>query len=164
MVSDVLVLTDYQRELQQDDSEDSVERLAIIQEFKTMLLSVEEQNNEESMTTIIDQIALLSDAKGAEKEELNAVKFMTAHSSKGLEFPNVFIVGCEDGVFPHSNSMGTVEGIEEERRLFYVAMTRAEKTLYLTRGERRNNDGQISTTKKSRFLKEIPKNLTVEVF
>ena len=93
---------------------------------------------------------------------------MTAHASKGLEFDTVFIIGAEEGVFPHANSIeeNTMDAIEEERRLFYVAMTRAKKKLYITRARQKSagKDGGIIISKPSRFLKEIPVDLTEEAF
>lgn len=145
-------------------SEDTAERLSIIDEFVVMTASMEANTESDTMGEIIDQIALLSETKGVEKAELNAVKLMTAHSSKGLEFDTVFIIGAEEGVFPHANSLNenTKNAIEEERRLFYVAMTRAKRKLYITRAAVKKNgkDSGYINTRPSRFLNEIPKHLT----
>lgn len=168
IINDVLFLTEYKTELINAQTEETEEKLAIIDEFVEMSLSMEANATNETMAEIIDQIALLSDAKGAEKENLNAVKLMTAHASKGLEFKTVFVVGAEEGLFPHANSLNenTVEAIEEERRLFYVAMTRAKKKLYITRACQRKigKDNSLTISKASRFLREIPKDLTEETF
>ena len=132
-----------------------------------MIKSMENNNPNDTMAEIIDQVSLLSDAKGEEKANLNAVKLMTAHASKGLEFNTVFIIGAEEGIFPHANALneGSMDAIEEERRLFYVAMTRAKKKLYITNSfQRKSGDGSISTSTPSRFLREIPRNLTEEAF
>jgi DNA helicase-2/ATP-dependent DNA helicase PcrA len=91
------------------------------------------------------------------------VVLMTVHASKGLEFPIVFIVGLEEGLFPHIKSLESSEEIEEERRLFYVAITRAKKILSLSYAKNRRNFGKMKKTKKSRFLDEIPKTLIKEV-
>jgi DNA helicase-2/ATP-dependent DNA helicase PcrA len=111
---------------------------------------------------MLDEISLLTDAKGDEKSNTNAVKLMTAHASKGLEFDSVFIVGSEEGLFPHINSIQThnIEDIEEERRLYYVAMTRAQKKLYITyaKNKKSNNEGYQPVTE-SRFIYEIPETL-----
>ena len=167
IVTDVLFMTEYRTEISSMNNEDSVEKLEIIDEFQKMVESME-KNSSDSMAEIIDQVALLSDAKGQEKDSLNAVKLMTAHASKGLEFDTVFIIGAEEGVFPHANSIeeNTMDAIEEERRLFYVAMTRAKKKLYITRARQKNagRDGGIIISKPSRFLKEIPTDLTEEAF
>ena len=167
IVTDVLFMTEYRTEISSMNNEDSMEKLEIIDEFQKMVESME-KNSSDSMAEIIDQVALLSDAKGQEKDSLNAVKLMTAHASKGLEFDTVFIIGAEEGVFPHANSIeeNTMDAIEEERRLFYVAMTRAKKKLYITRARQKNagRDGGIIISKPSRFLKEIPADLTEEAF
>lgn len=167
IVKDVLFMTEYRSEIASVNNEDSVEKLEIIDEFQKMIESME-KNNTDSMAEIIDQVALLSDAKGQEKDSLNAVKLMTAHASKGLEFNTVFIIGAEEGVFPHANSIeeNTIDAIEEERRLFYVAMTRAKKNLYITRAKQKNagRDGGFITSTPSRFLREIPRDLTEEAF
>lgn len=167
IVKDVLFLTEYRTEIQSSQTEEAMERLTIIDEFVTMIESTETNSPNDTIMEIVDQIALLSDTKGAEKENLNAVKLMTAHASKGLEFNTVFIVGAEEGLFPHANALNenTQDAIEEERRLFYVAMTRAEKKLYITRAsqKRAGKDGLI-ISQASRFLYEIPKNLTEEAF
>jgi len=168
ILKDVIDLTDYRKEIAMVYSEDTAERLSIIDEFVVMTASMEANTESDTMGEIIDQIALLSETKGAEKAELNAVKLMTAHSSKGLEFDTVFIIGAEEGVFPHANSLNenTKNAIEEERRLFYVAMTRAKRKLYITRAAVKKNgkDSGYINTRPSRFLNEIPKHLTEDAF
>ncbi len=168
ILKDVIDLTDYRKEIAMVYSEDTAERLSIIDEFVVMTTSMEANTESDTMGEIIDQIALLSETKGAEKAELNAVKLMTAHSSKGLEFDTVFIIGAEEGVFPHANSLNenTKNAIEEERRLFYVAMTRAKRKLYITRAAVKKNgkDSGYINTRPSRFLNEIPKHLTEDAF
>lgn len=171
IVDDVIFLTEYKQNIANMHNEEAKERLDIINEFIEMIKNMEQNNKHDSMAEIIDQVALLSDTKGAEKANLNAVKLMTAHASKGLEFPVVFIVGAEEGSFPNSNAIneakyGNMDAIEEERRLFYVAMTRAEKELYITSSKQKKagKDGDIVNTVASRFLREIPKELTEEAF
>lgn len=168
IISDVLFLTEYKTDIMAIASEEAQERVAIIDEFENMIKSMEENNPNDSMAEIIDQISLLSDAKGAEKEQLNAVKLMTAHASKGLEFQTVFVIGAEEGAFPHANALeaNTRDAVEEERRLFYVAMTRAKANLYITRSlsKQAGKEGGYITCKESRFLKEIPSNLKEEAF
>ena len=93
-------------------------------------------------------------------EDTDVVTLMTLHNAKGLEFPVVFIAGLEDGVFPHMRSLGDPVELEEERRLAYVGITRAEETLYLTRAWSRNLWGGNSFNPPSRFLREIPDHLT----
>lgn len=167
LIEDTLFLTEYKSEIASANNEDSVERLAIIDEFVEMLHNMEVNHPNDTMAEIIDQVSLLSDTKGAEKENLNAVKLMTAHASKGLEFDTVFVVGAEEGTFPHANALqtGTDDAIEEERRLFYVAMTRAKKKLYITHSrQKKSSDGGIQAARQSRFLFEIPRNLTEDAF
>ena len=168
IISDVITLTDYKTDLTLVINDETQEKLALINEFLEMIESMESNSSNESMAEIIDQISLLSDAKGAEKEELNAVKLMTAHSSKGLEFDTVFIIGSEEGIFPHANALNenTSEAIEEERRLYYVAMTRAKRKLYITRAlqKRAGQDNAMISSEPSRFLSEIPDYLTEEAF
>jgi DNA helicase-2/ATP-dependent DNA helicase PcrA len=89
----------------------------------------------------------------------SSVVLMTLHSAKGLEFPVVFITGMEEGVFPHSFSLGEREDLEEERRLCYVGMTRAKKYLYLTSAQMRTLYGHTNSNEMSRFIKEIPEDL-----
>ena len=168
IIDDIIFLTDYRQEIANMHNEESIEKLGIIDEFIDMIKSMESNSDNSSMSDIIDQVALLSETKGQEKANLNAVKLMTAHASKGLEFPVVFIIGAEEGVFPHANALqeNTQDAIEEERRLFYVAMTRAEKELYITSSmqKKAGKDGGFIATKPSRFLLEIPKDLTEEAF
>ena len=168
IIDDIIFLTDYRQEIANMHNEESIEKLGIIDEFVDMIKSMENNSDNSSMSDIIDQVALLSETKGQEKANLNAVKLMTAHASKGLEFPVVFIIGAEEGVFPHANALqeNTQDAIEEERRLFYVAMTRAEKELYITSSmqKKAGKDGGFISTKPSRFLLEIPKDLTEEAF
>lgn len=168
IVSDVLFTTDYRTELSAVITEETQEKLAIIDEFVAMLKAMEDKEDSLPMGEIIDQVSMLSDAKGAEKDQLNAVKLMTAHASKGLEFPVVFIIGAEEGLFPHANAIdaNSSEAIEEERRLFYVAMTRAKEKLYITRAIKKlaGKDGGFIASRPSRFLREIPDTLKEEAF
>ncbi len=110
--------------------------------------------NEKTLDIFLQQISLFSDTDNLE-EEKNCVKLMTIHSSKGLEFDNVFIVGMEENLFPSTLSLTSKKETEEERRLFYVAMTRAKKTLTLTAASMRYKYGQIIFSEKSRFISEI---------
>ena len=108
----------------------------------------------------LQQIALLADADGIRDDE-GLVTLMTLHNAKGLEFPIVFIIGCEDGIFPHSRALDE-GGLEEERRLAYVGITRAMRDLYITYARRRNVFGSPSFGLRSRFVDEIPRELTDE--
>jgi DNA helicase-2/ATP-dependent DNA helicase PcrA len=112
----------------------------------------------EALDAFLQQIALMADADSRRDEE-SLVTLMTLHNAKGLEYPTVFMVGCEDGVFPHSRALD--EGaLEEERRLFYVGVTRAMRDLYLTYARRRTVFGAQTAGLPSRFLDEIPAELT----
>ena len=153
--------TAYADDLRMSSSDEAQEKLELINETIEAFLQFEK--NGDDAGSVIDQISLMSDAKGTKKEELNAVKLMSAHSCKGLEFDTVFVSGVEEGLFPHWNSLKSnnpTKGVEEERRLFYVAMTRAKKKLYLTACKKRKD--QI--VKLSRFIDEIPKGLLEECF
>ena len=166
VISDVLYLTDYRKKFTLLKGDDAAESIEIIDEFVDMINAMEEDDPTLKMEDMIDKISLLSDAKGEEKSKQNAVKLMTAHASKGLEFNTVFVIGCEEGSFPHINSIQSEnpkDSIEEERRLFYVAMTRAEKKLYITLSDAKmKKDVGIVPLKESRFVGEIPEELTEE--
>jgi DNA helicase II / ATP-dependent DNA helicase PcrA len=116
------------------------------------------QGEAAGVAEFLQQIALLADADGIRDDE-GLVTLMTLHNAKGLEFPIVFMIGCEDGVFPHSRALD--EGaLEEERRLAYVGITRAMRDLYITYARRRNVFGADSFGLRSRFIDEIPRELT----
>ncbi len=114
---------------------------------------------QDALEVFLQQIALVADADSRKDEEEGLVTLMTLHNAKGLEYPVVFIVGCEDGVFPHSRALDE-GGLEEERRLFYVGVTRAMRKLYLTHARRRVVFGAQAYGLPSRFLDEIPAELT----
>ena len=157
----VINSTAYADDLRMSSSDEAQERLEVINETIEAFLQFEK--NGDDANSVIDQISLMSDAKGAQKEELNAVKLMSAHSCKGLEFDTVFVTGVEEGLFPHWNSLKSNipdKAVEEERRLFYVAMTRAKKKLYLTACKKRKDQ----VVKQSRFINEIPKELLEDCF
>ncbi|MGI9667545.1 MAG: 3'-5' exonuclease, partial [Acidimicrobiia bacterium] len=109
------------------------------------------------LSMFLESISLVTDLDGI--DESTAVTLMTLHNAKGLEFPIVFLTGLEDGVFPHMRALGDPKELEEERRLCYVGLTRAEERLYLTRAWSRNLWGQNNFNGPSRFLSEIPENL-----
>lgn len=161
IVDNVFTETDYRTRVAivgTDEARDSIE---IMDEFRSMIESVEKRNKDKSVSLLemLDEISLLTDAKGDSKANSNAVKLMTAHASKGLEFNTVFVVGAEEGLFPHANAiaMNSIPAIEEERRLFYVAMTRAEKKLYITScKQKKSNAFSFSPVDESRFVSEIP--------
>lgn len=157
----VINYTAYADDFRFSNSEEAQEKLEIINE--TLSAFIQFEKNGDDAASVIDQISLMSDAKGAKKQELNAVKLMSAHSCKGLEFDTVFVSGAEEGLFPHWNSIKAVDAaasIEEERRLFYVAITRAKTKLYITSCAKRKD----TMVKQSRFLREIPLHLLEECF
>jgi DNA helicase-2/ATP-dependent DNA helicase PcrA len=123
---------------------------------------VPEAGNANTITAFLDNAALDAGDAQAEAGE-DAVQLMTLHSAKGLEFPLVFIAGMEEGLFPHRMSADSLPGLEEERRLCYVGITRAREKLYLCHAESRRLHGEVSFTRPSRFLREIPAALKQEV-
>jgi len=153
--------TKYVEILQEEGSEESENRIENIRE----LLTAAEESHErgESLRDFLDHAALVSDQDAF--DERSPISLMTLHTAKGLEFPVVFIMGLEDGLFPHNRSITESKQLEEERRLFYVGMTRAEQKLYLSSARFRryfgNMDQQISEP--SRFLTEVPLELVEEV-
>lgn len=163
LVEEIFLSTDYRRDLQLEMSEESKEKVELIDEFLLNVKECEYDNQSFNINDIISFLVLMSESRKEEKDELNAVKIMTAHSSKGLEFKCVFIVGAEDGLFPHVNSLNAPDkkaAIEEERRLFYVSLTRARKLVYITYCRRRKSESGYVPCSPSRFIKEIPTNLT----
>ena len=131
-------------------------RLENVEELKSSILSyLENAEDEGSLSGFLDEIALYTDLDNKEDGE-NCVTMMTMHSAKGLEFPLVFVVGMEEGLFPGSRSLGDSEEMEEERRLCYVAMTRAKEHLTLTNARQRTLYGRTTSCMPSRFLNEIP--------
>ncbi len=111
---------------------------------------------DKSLGSYLQQITLLTDADKEDPENQDVVTLMTIHASKGLEFPNVFVVGTEENLFPSQMSMYDKDDLEEERRLFYVAITRAEKNVWLTYANHRYRFGQLVSNEPSRFLEELP--------
>lgn len=129
-------------------------RLENLEEFKSIARNFEDYNPGATLEEFLIEISLISDVKEASDCD-EVVTLMTMHAVKGLEFDVVFITGLEEGLFPHSNSMFDESELEEERRLFYVAITRAKKVLYLTNARSRMLFGQIKSNLPSRFIEEI---------
>jgi len=137
------------------------ELLASAEDFHTAnVLSPDDERSE--LELFLDQVALISDLDGYEQRE-ERVSLMTAHSAKGLEYPCVLIVGLEEGIFPHASSSQSADGVEEERRLCYVAMTRAMERLWLCHAGERRRYGSSSHQRPSRFLAEIPSELVEQL-
>jgi DNA helicase-2/ATP-dependent DNA helicase PcrA len=153
----ILEKTGYEQMLKSDNSPEAETRLANLEELINAAAEAAERG--ENAAEFLDHAALVADADGV--DEKAAVSLLTIHNAKGLEFPNVFLAGMEEGLFPHSRSLTTEAAMEEERRLCYVGMTRAEKRLYLSnaRYRRRFGGGQPEVSLPSRFLKEVPPSL-----
>lgn len=155
---DVLDRTEYVLRLKEENTSESQARIDNLEELSNAIRQFEQERGEEAtMTSFLEEVALVSDI---DNTDLNApsVTLMTLHISKGLEFPVVFIVGMEQGLFPSARSTegGDPEGLEEERRLAYVGMTRAREVLYLTHARSRRVWGQEQQHPPSQFLDEIP--------
>lgn len=162
----VLELSQYKIELQRENTLESKARIENIEEFLSVTMDFEERNEDKSLVAFLTDLALIADidslGKDAEEEKKvdeDAVVLMTMHSAKGLEFPIVFIIGMEESVFPHSRALTDNEELEEERRLAYVGITRAEQQLYLTCARMRTLFGRTGMNMPSRFLGEIPDHL-----
>lgn len=162
LLDDVLLKTGYLEELQsskdpQDESrvENLKEMLSVTEEFA---VKCERNGEEPTLENFLADVALVADIDDAELGE-EAVTLMTLHSAKGLEFPDVFLVGMEEGIFPHSRTLMNENEIEEERRLCYVGITRAEKHLFLSNARTRTIYGRTQYYTPSRFLQEVPRNL-----
>ncbi|WP_091225057.1 DNA helicase PcrA [Paenibacillus sp. BC26] len=163
----VLELSGYREELHRENTLESKARLENIDEFLSVTQDFEKRNEDKSLVSFLTDLALIADIDSMDKDEpdggvKDAVVLMTMHSAKGLEFPIVFIIGMEEGVFPHSRAMNDNEELEEERRLAYVGITRAEKQLYLTSARMRTLFGRTNANMPSRFLKEVPDELKTD--
>ncbi|MCK9521380.1 MAG: ATP-binding domain-containing protein [Dehalococcoidia bacterium] len=151
----VLAETGYMRYLQ-DGEGDAQDRLENVLQLRAVMSQYEEVTGEASdLSTFLQDVSLVADVDEM-RDEVDAVTLITLHAAKGLEFPVVFLVGMEEGVLPHIRSFDDPLQMEEERRLAYVGITRAEDLLYLTRSYRRYLMGSQSTNPASRFLKDIP--------
>ena len=156
LVDIVLDKSGMKQELESEKSIESEIRLENLEEFKSITKAFEEKNGLISLEDFLTEISLVSDVT-EHKNETDVVTLMTVHSAKGLEFENVFLIGMEEGIFPHNNSFESSEAIEEERRLCYVAITRAKKRLWLVNANHRLIYGMDNFNKPSRFIDEINK-------
>lgn len=154
------VLTDsgYLASLRDDRTEESQSRLENIQELINVTTEYDHQSSDPNLTEFLEGVALVADTDNLTDGD-DAVTLMTLHSSKGLEFPVVYMLGLEEGIFPHSRSLGDDTELEEERRLCYVGMTRARESLNLYFAQRRSQYGMSNMNPPSRFLQDIPRNL-----
>jgi len=154
MIEEILEKSGMRRELKADKDLKSENKLENLEEFKSITMRFEEKNGIVSLNDFLDEITLVSDISEHEDEK-GKLTLMTVHSAKGLEFNNVFLIGMEEGIFPHMNAMLDHEELEEERRLCYVAITRAKKKLYMVRTRRRILFGKEQANPPSRFLEEV---------
>jgi DNA helicase-2/ATP-dependent DNA helicase PcrA len=150
----VLENTGYRKMLEEEGTQEAQGRLGNLDELLNAAVDASERG--ETIRDFLDHAALVSDADSV--DERAPVSLLTMHNAKGLEFPIVFIAGLEEGLFPHSRSLDSESAMEEERRLCYVGMTRAEKRLYLSwaRYRRRFGNAQPEASIRSRFLMEVP--------
>ncbi|RFB10222.1 DNA helicase PcrA [Bacillus sp. HNG] len=162
LVESVLEKTGYLEALKTEKTLESQSRIENIEEFLSVTQNFEKANDDKSLVAFLTDLALVADIDKLEEDENdknNAVVLMTLHSAKGLEFPVVFLMGMEEGVFPHSRSLMEEAEMEEERRLAYVGITRAEEELYISNAQMRTLYGRTSMNPVSRFIAEIPEDL-----
>jgi DNA helicase-2/ATP-dependent DNA helicase PcrA len=158
LIDDILDKSGMKKELEEDKSLESDLRLENLMEFKSITASFEERTGSVNLEDFLEEISLIADMS-EHKEYEDSVTLMTIHSAKGLEFDVVFLIGMEEGIFPHANSLLETDGVEEERRLMYVGITRARELLYLTNAKRRMLYGKESINPPSRFIEEIDSDL-----
>ena len=157
----VLDRTGYQESLESSSDLQDVSRVENLKELVSVAREFDGSHQDGSLAEFLEQVSLVADADEIPEGEEHGglVTMMTLHTAKGLEFPVVFLTGMEEEVFPHQRSLNNAKELEEERRLAYVGITRAEQRLYLTRAMSRNWWGRPSFHKQSRFLTEIPASL-----
>lgn len=158
LVKKILKDTGYTRALENENTVEAENRIANLDEFLTVAMEFEEEAADNGLSDFLEGITLSSDLDNMEETE-ETVTLMTLHSAKGLEFPVVFLVGMEEGIFPGYKSIGEQKELEEERRLCYVGVTRAKENLFLTNSKQRTTFGSTTHNLPSRFLQEIPKDL-----
>ncbi len=158
LIKETLKKTGYTKALQNENTIEAENRIENLDEFLTVAIEFEEEEAENGLSEFLEGITLSSDIDDLD-EDADYVTLMTLHSAKGLEFPVVFLVGMEEGIFPGYKSISEPKELEEERRLCYVGITRAKEHLYLTCSKQRTIFGSTSYNQVSRFLKEIPEDL-----
>ena len=155
---ELLIRTGYVKMLEEKDELENRTRLENVRELKSSIVNYVENADTPTLSGFLEEIALYTDIEQYD-QDADAVVMMTMHSAKGLEFPNVYVIGMEEGLFPGMRSIGDPEEMEEERRLCYVAITRAKKHLTLTCAKQRMLYGRTSVNRHSRFIEEIPPEL-----
>ena len=161
LIKRVLKISGYEDMLNAEGTKETEIRFENLMEFIGVAIEFENENAENTLEDFLDSIALVSDVDNLD-ESTEAVTLMTMHSAKGLEFDDVFLVGMEEGLFPSKRSIEEDASTEEERRLCYVAITRAKDQLFLTNTKKRTLYGSTSFSLPSRFIDEIPDNLLTE--
>ena len=162
VIGKMLDQSGYLKVLREENTEEAESRAQNLAEFVSSAKEYEEREPDASIGGFVDRLSLLSEADESQGASHARVWLMTMHAAKGLEFPVVALAGLEEGLFPHSRASGDQDQIEEERRLCYVGMTRAQSRLLLTSAARRRVFGEYQATEPSRFLNEIPKELVLE--
>ena len=155
---ELLIHTGYVKMLEEKDELENRTRLENVRELKSSIVNYVENADTPTLSGFLEEIALYTDIEQYD-QDADAVVMMTMHSAKGLEFPNVYVIGMEEGLFPGMRSIGDPEEMEEERRLCYVAITRAKKHLTLSCAKQRMLYGRTSVNRHSRFIEEIPPEL-----
>ena len=158
LTNNILKESGYLTALELENNEDAQTRIENLNEFLNVVIEFEQENAENSLQDFLENLALVTDLDNVDEEQDN-VLLMTLHTAKGLEFPVVFMVGMEEGLFPSGHSIGEPAELEEERRLCYVGITRAKYMLYLCCAKSRTVFGSTSYSMPSRFLSEIPENM-----
>lgn len=162
LLQEILEKIGYEDYLRNEDPEKFDDRMSNIKELSSMFIKYEEENEDFELADFLEDVALVSDIDTYNAND-DCVIMMTLHAAKGLEFPVVFIPGMEEGIFPGNQSMYSEEEVEEERRLAYVGITRAKEKLYLINASQRMLYGMTSRNLASRFLREIPGDVTEDV-
>ena len=152
----ILLESGYLQELQREGTIEAQSRLENLDQFLALTLDFEQNSDDRSLAAFLETVALVADIDNYEADA-DALVMMTLHSAKGLEFPVVFLVGLEEGLFPHNRALMEPKELEEERRLCYVGITRARLRLYVTHANMRTVFGSRNVSIPSRFLMEMPK-------
>ncbi len=159
LVNEIVTQSGMMKELYQDRTPESVARQENVQELlngiQEFTLNRTEEGGETGLVNFLEEVSLLTDQDNESEDDINKITLMTIHSSKGLEFKNVYVVGVEEGLFPSNMTVESEQGVEEERRLFYVAVTRAEENATISFARTRYKYGESSFCRPSRFINEI---------